>query len=34
VWRTEANTAAPRRPIAGKVSGVLAAIRIGGIGFW
>ena len=24
----------PRRPIAGKVSGVLAAMRIGGVGFW
>ena len=25
---------APRRPIAGNVSGVLAAMRIGGVGFW
>jgi hypothetical protein len=33
VWRTEAKIGAPRGPIAGNVSGVLAAMRIGGNGF-
>jgi hypothetical protein len=34
VWRTEAKIGAPRRPIAGKVSGVLAGMGIGGVGLW